>query len=189
MANDRKTKKARHMRGAGPKISLVLTGIGTFAILIITFILFIVNRRFINNPGWLLGLLGLSSGTDSEDSLASAFTAGLEEYISGAVSEILLMLIVILLICGIWSLIFWIICLKSKCHRVRDIICTIAGRIPIIFLGITLLRINQELTASALLASSLGNLTDILGGLVVFMFIWAFLMILLSIFGWNKKAR
>ncbi len=203
MSKEKSTKKVRATRGAGPKISLGMTGFGTFAVLILTLILFIANRWVVNNSGQLLVRMGIISASDAEEPIISAILSELDPYIADMISEILTPLIVIFLICGIWCLIFWIICLRSKTHRARDIICTFVGRIPMIILAITLFRIYQDfadaITSSELLtwlisffdelSDALNTLTAALGIAAIVMFVWIFLAILLSIFGWRKKAR
>ncbi len=202
MSKEKDKKRERGARGAGPKASLVMTGFGTFAALILAFIIFYANRYISNNSGWLMQLLKLF-GISADDSITTTIVSAIEEALTPELSEGLSTVFTILLIAGIWCLIFWIICLVSRTHRVRDIICTIIGRIPAIILAVAVFRIWRDLadaiSSSEILtwlinifdevANVLNGLTAALGGAAAVMIIWIFLTILLSIFGWRKKVR
>ncbi len=153
----------RSTRGAAPKISLVLTGIETFAVLIAALVVFISGRRISSDAA------ALTDSSGSSDSLLEELLGIFEGGLSSIASTMLTIVAVILLIVGVWYLIFWIVCAKSKHHRVRQIICTFIGRIPGIILAV-------------LLASA-----GMVGMVFLFIILWIFLNIILSAFGWKKN--
>ncbi len=167
MAQGKTTNKGQRQRGAAPKISLVMTGIGTFGLLALTVTAFIMGRMLSNG---VISIMGSSSDDSGADSLLSLFSSGIDQFIGDALTTIAF----VLLIFGVWCIIFWLICLRSKFHRVRDFICTIAGRIPVVILAVVLVRSNQSLSIS------------FLGGLSAGLFVWAGLAILLSAVGWKE---
>ncbi len=164
MSNQKTGKENRPERGAGPKLSVVLTGIGTIAALIIGLLLLVGSDMIYNMLESFMG----SDGLSILEFALGMFGTGLD--------EILRIVAILFLVCGAWCLIFWIVCLKSKFHRVRDIICTILGRIPIFILAMAVFRMIYQPF-------------NILGTLTVVLFIWTFLTIFLSIFGWRKNRR
>ncbi len=163
MAKATPAKKKGRTRGAVPKISLVLTGIGTFAALILALASFIGAVAF---PDRIESVLNANSSTSYIVILLALFGYSLDEILRFAALA--------LLISGVWCLIFWLICLKSRTHRVRDVICTIFGRIPVIILAIVILIIYMDFPLHMLFV------------LTVVAIIWAILMILLSAVGWRK---
>ncbi len=166
MRKERLARREQYIRGGAPKASLILTGIQTFLVLIAAAIFFIL--RFTTQSGAESLVDSTDNSTSTLDSIVSIFGAGLEEM----ASAFLMIIAIVLLVVGIWYLIFWIICMKSKCRKTRQVVCTVLGRLPGLIIIIMILSVGS------------------FGLIFLIVFVWIVLNILLSAVGWkdNKSA-
>ncbi|MCC8141206.1 MAG: hypothetical protein LIO56_01535 [Lachnospiraceae bacterium] len=163
MRSERIARKERYVRGAPPKVSLVLTGIESFGALILAIILFVLGSR-VGSGAMSLFDLGSSDSSDISG-LVDMFSAGLGSF----ASAFMMAIAVIVLVYAIWCLIFWLICMGSKYRRRRMIVCTVLGRLFGLILILMYLSVES------------------FGPLFLLIFVWVFLNILLSAVGWHDN--